>query len=293
MNTKKDIYNRLLRLFPAKHTAKTFDTKAKRQDKVIEEILGSNTDQEILDYALNNFEITKQNVYVYSTRKYTAHKLIDANDLGLEISYQNYASGKLELYGYQMVVFEAKTYNDIEGKKDIQVKLKQPFKVVIEGGYLIISLTKIEVNLKTYFDEHTSVFDPKKITDDSGAINAILTYFDNKNKIRPQQSDLNKGVKHIWDKDVIDCREMSCRRTSSRRKETMDGDELFKNKYPEDYKEIMMSPLESCIFRYIRKDEDLPEHFTCDASKGRLSFTLYPERIDQINNVLDEIIRNN
>lgn len=293
MNSREVVLGRVLRLFPVRNIVEYFETEEKKQDKAIIEICSSNTTRQVYQYVKDNFELTKQNVNVYSiSNRYASRQLISNNDLSAIILQQEYRNGNFTLTGYHKIV-NTITFFDGNQVRTEDIKLRQPFKIFIEGNYLIISVTKLESNPKTYFDNPVSIISSTGGRFDSIIIQNILDYFDTNFRLRPRQADLNRGIKHLWSNDVIDAKELSFRKTASRAKEVMDEDSLFKDRYPREYADVMRSPLELCIFRYVRGDEEWPKHFTCDPQVGKISFTLYSEDINQVKNVVDGIIANN
>lgn len=67
----------------------------------------------------------------------------------------------------------------------------------------------------------------------------------------------------------------------------------FKDKYPEIYEKIILTPIGSAIWAYLLKDDYLCEGFTADLSKGFLSITKFPKLPNQVNNVITKILANN
>jgi len=293
MNSRDEILTRLLRHFPVKNLIEHFDTNERTQELAIVEICQDKNDDEIFQFVSEYFPFTKQNVSVYSIRnKYVRRRDITEDELQSKILYQDYSNNRLTIIGYNEFS-NSVTYVDGQNVDNQIVEIKQPFKLVIEGNYLIISVTKMESNPKTYFDHEVAIINSTGGKSDSEIIHNILNLFDSEFRVRPLQADLNKGVKELWNTDVIDAKELSFRKTSSRAKEVMDEDTLFKERYPQEYDEVMKAPLELCIFRYVMEDEDWPKHFTCDPRVGKISFTLYSENSSQVNNVIDGIIGNN
>ncbi|WP_149914266.1 hypothetical protein [Sphingobacterium cavernae] len=293
MNTITLLLSRILRLFSVNHLKDSFDSDERLQENVIKDILSNNDEKSINEFVVNNIDYTKKSVHIYSLKnKYQHKKSILSNELGIEILSQTTSQGVFSLKGYHKLKYDAVIYE--QGlKKTVSIFFKQPIKIIINNAYLILELTKVEINLKTHFSDDIDLISSKKIIDDGDAIHSILTFFDSNFKIRPSKADLNKGIKYLWEKDIIDGKELAYRKSSSRTKEIMDGEELFKNKYPAEYLNLMRNPIENCIFRYLPDNADFPSHFTCDVSGGELSFTIYPKSVNQITNVINEILKNN
>lgn len=294
MNSIQSINNRLLRLFPVNFIKETFDSELRVQNDIINDIIERHDHNEIYSFANNNIHITKQSVYIYYNRNVYRHRnLIEAEELDLEICSQQLVDGSFQLDGYNDIAVDVRLLTEDKEYRELQIRIKQPYQVIITGHYLVIKLTKVESNLRSYLGNDVEVLKSKKLTEDGDAIHKILTYFDNQHHIVPQKADLNKGVKHLWDQDHIDSREVAYRKDASRATEIMDENSLYKEIYPEDYLELMGKPLENCTFRYLLEDQAFPEHFICDATNGTLSFNIFPKNLDQVNAVINEIIRNN
>lgn len=294
MNSLQSINNRLLRLFPVNFIKETFNSELRVQNDIINDIIERYDHNEIYSFTNNNINITKQSVYIYQTRnRYRHRNLIEAEELELEICGQQLIDGNLQLDGYHDIVVDVRLLDKEKNYSELQIRIKQPYQVIVNGHYLTIKITKVESNLKSYLGNDVEVLKSKKLTEDGHAIHKILTYFDSQHQVVPQKADLNKGVKYLWDQDHIDSREVAYRKDASRATEIMDENSLYKEIYPEDYLELMGKPLENCTFRYLLEDQIFPEHFICDATNGTLSFNIFPKSLDQVNAVINEILRNN
>ncbi|OOG19173.1 hypothetical protein BWD42_04285 [Sphingobacterium sp. CZ-UAM] len=294
MNTPQSINNRLLRLYPVHYIKENFNSEQRIQSEIVNDIIARFNDQAISEFVFNHVNITKQSIYVYNTANVYRHRNnVIADELGLEITSQQLVDGVLTLGGYHSIVVEIRILDENRNYQELNLIIKQPYQVIVKGNYIVIKLTKVESNLRAYLGNTVEVLKSKKLSDDSDAINSILTYFDQNHHVRPGKADLNRGVKHLWENDIIDSREVAYRKDSSRATEIMDENSLYKEIYPEAYIETMRNPLENCTFRYLGEDENFPEHFICDATNGTLSFNIYPKNLNQINAVIDEIIRNN
>lgn len=294
MNSSQSINTRLLRLLPVSFIKEFFNSEKRTQIELINDIIERYQHNEIYNFVNDNINITKQNVYIYQTKNVYKHRsLIESEHLGLEIHKQLSELGDLQLDGYHDVYVDIKILKEEKEFDEIQIKVKQPYQVRTIGKYLIIKLTKIESNLKSHFGSDIEVLKSKKITDDGELIHKVLTYFDMYHNVRPSKADLNKGVKHLWENGNLDCREVAYRKDASRAREVMDENSLYKEIYPDDYMELMRKPLESCSFRYLLDDQEFPEHFICDATNGTFSFNIFPKNPNQINAIINEIIRGN
>ena len=105
--------------------------------------------------------------------------------------------------------------------------------------------------------------------------------------------DINKGIKHLWEKDKIDSRYAKWKKDKSTTTETMDEDYTLKKHYHAIYLDLIKSPLNKMVFKYLLGDGVFCDHFSADPSSGQISIPLYPGNANQITNVINEILANN
>lgn len=104
---------------------------------------------------------------------------------------------------------------------------------------------------------------------------------------------MNKGAKQIWDDGVVDCKYVKYKKSHSVTTEQMDEEFTLKTKYPNVYNEIVQTPLNRTIFKKMNQNDDICTHFTLDPTKGFLTFSIYPENLNQIQNVITKILSSN
>ncbi|WP_239786172.1 hypothetical protein, partial [Tenacibaculum finnmarkense] len=167
---------------------------------------------------------------------------------------------------------------------------KQPFVILINKSHIVFYATILEKNMNAQVDKRRSVLKVEKKNDEDVVIESICKYF---RSFSPYCCDLNKGIKFLWNNDVIDSKYASWKKSKSTTTETMDEDYTLKSQYPDAFKDLMNSPLKKTVFKYLLKDEDFPDHFTIEPSVGKISFPLYPKNEKQSKNVVTKIISNN
>src|SRR5688500_16162213 len=69
MNTSKDLMRRLLYLLPVAVIKENFSHTKKSQTEIIQEIVGTNSESVITNFAINNFGYTKQHIYLFEAPK--------------------------------------------------------------------------------------------------------------------------------------------------------------------------------------------------------------------------------
>lgn len=105
--------------------------------------------------------------------------------------------------------------------------------------------------------------------------------------------DLNRGVKALWDDNIIDSIYVRSKRSHSVSTDAMDQDFLFKATYPERYAEVRQRPLHRVHFKWQTEPEHHVEQFIVDATRGFLAFPVFSKQDNGPENVIRAILRRN
>jgi len=286
MNTSRDLYKRLLHLYPIKIVKEHFDQNGSASD-VIELITGNNTGTAIKAFAANNFLNTRQNIYLFKL-----NKNINTSDIGddfpFKIEAQTQSSNENTYFILPKTIFTVYLSNPTD-KEDLI--FYQPITIRLTNKILAIHFTKLNKNEKYYYPENRF---PKKAGSnqtETAILNNIVDYFQTICKVSPL--DINPGVKHIWEADSVDCLKIQWRLPHSTNTATMDETLTFKEKYPEAYSDIILRPLGKSSFIYLKDDDSFCPGFTVNPSDGYISITSFPKFSNQVINVISEILANN
>lgn len=288
MNTNTDLLGRLLRLFPVKFIKTHFNVTDVVQDDIIASIIQHNTQTVIKNFALNYINNTKQHIYLFSLNKNFNRNKFDATSFPLSIVKEVASGTSYEFRCLPIVDFNAVILNPFE---EPVVKYYQPTVISITGKQMIIQCTILEKNLLYLFGKNRKVVDLTKANDEEKMIYEVVSYFEQEYGVIV--TDINKGVKKLWDTDIIDSKFAKWKKTRSSATEAMDEGYTLKTQYPELYTNLISSPLNKTIFKYLHSDDKFCPHFTADATKGQLSVPLYPDTEHQIKNIINEILANN
>lgn len=288
MNSNKNLSKRLLNLFPSKVVKEHFRKDDKEKDS-IEEIADKNSETNINSFAFNNLQYTKQHIYIYTLGKKFSNKKFDRQEFPLEIINERLDGNDFIFtckgtVGFNVFVF-------VEGGNPIKntMQFYQPITIHISDNHLIVKFTMLEKNINSYFENKKVILDTKS-NDEEEILNQILQFFTDHDIAI---CDINKGIKHLWDKDVIDSKFAKWKKNRSTTTEAMDEGHTLKNEYPEQYKSLMKSPLNKNIFKYLHADDEMVDHFTADPTIGQINIPLYPKNPNQINNVISKVLSNN
>ncbi len=287
MNTPLDLSKRLLRLFSVRALNDSFSNRGNVNELIIE-IADSVTPSAIKSFVFENLNTTKQHVYIFDLTPSFRLNQIDRNSFPLEVHSTSTNLPDFYIKGFSKVQYNVVLLNPIE---EATLFFLQPYHISIRNRHLIIQATIMEKNPSAYFTGSRKVVDVKKINDENEIIPQIL------NEIfigsPTSECDLTRGLKHLWDSDVLDCKYVKYKKSRSTTTEAMDENCTLKAEYPEVYTDLIHSPLDKTIFKYLGNDEAIMEHFTIDPEHGYLSFPLFPSNTNQINNVITQILQNN
>ena len=286
MNTNRDLAKRLLKLYPVKSIKEHFDTDL-NADELYDNLVQNNNFNAIKDFAYGNLEDTKRHIYVYSIGQAATLQNINLRNFPFDIINQTNINNEISLTISPIVDFNTVLNNPFE---EVTMKFHQPTKIVLNRTHLVFYFTILEKNINSHFDNNRKVLNVDKLNEESETITLVFNHL---NHLNPQICDLNRGVKHLWNADIVDSKYAKWKKHRSTTTETMDESYTLKSQYPEVYQTIINAPLNKTIFKYLIADENLPEHFTIDPSVGQISVPIFPKHINQHQNVVREILSNN
>lgn len=287
MNTETDLLTRLLRLFPVQFIKQTFNVTGSNQSEIIESIIQQNTPAGIRNFAMRNFNSTKQHIYIFSLNKAFNRNSFDTANFPISIHEETVNNGLYEFRCLPIINFNT----IVIPFEEAVIEYVQPMIFKFDGKKLIIQCTILEKNLNFIFGDGRRIVDVKKSPDEAEIIASVIDFLTNNYEVNIL--DLNRGVKYLWDNDFIDSKYAKWKKDCSAATETMDEGYTLKTQYPDVYNNLMSSPLNKTIFKYLREDRLFCNHFTVDATKGQLSVPLFPDTDDQIKNIINEILTNN
>ncbi|HEY1037761.1 MAG TPA: hypothetical protein VGF30_00070 [Bacteroidia bacterium] len=282
MNGHKQIVSRAIDLFPVKFVRDHFKG-------TITEIIQKHTAAELNSFIYSNLGSTKQHVYLFTSDKTYAAMAPDKRNLpaGIEVMTEVALNNGMKWNCKIDVEYKVILNNPIA---EVSVKFDQPVSISFEDKHVIVQFTILERNISKIV-ENRSVIQSSRLVSEDIILNKIVEFLRTYCDLRI--NDVNKGIKKIWEEDLIDSVKVEYKKNKSTATESMDGSYTLKEQYPEVYKELLKGPIEKTVFKYIIDNENFPEHFTANPSYGELSFVLYPKNPNQVKNVIDKIISSN
>lgn len=287
MNSAPDLNKRLLKLYPVKVVKNYFNPEESVQSEMIPEIVNAQSAQAIKQFATDYHNYTKQHIYFFELSANFNRPNFNLNNFELSLEGETIVNG-----GYNFKFLPQAEYNVVLGgpTEETVLSFYQPMTVRVHGRKLIVYITILEKNLESYFGNRR-VYEAKKANDDDYFVTLIVDYFKNFYGVTPL--DLNRGIKKLWADDVIDSKYAKWKKSHSTTTENMDEEFTLKQKYPPLYEEITKAPINRTIFKNISGHSDINSHFSIDPSKGLLTISIYPEDLDQTNNVINKILAGN
>lgn len=289
MNSAPELLERLLKLFPVKTVKAQFDVEG-TQAEVIPAIVAANSAQAIKDFVIDKIGLTKQHSYVFALKANFNRSKFVREDLPMEViselhQKKNYIFTCLPVVEYEVAL--------LDPYDQFTVQFYQPTRIVVREKELVIQTTIMERSASAYIprDKERRMLDIAKRNTEEVFIANILSVFKQHHAV--ELCDLNKGVKAIWDQDLVDCTSVKYRKDKSTSSEAMDEQYTVKAHMPEVYQDIITRPLNKMVFRSLKKESEFSRHFMVDPSKGEFSMATYPEDPEQTWKVINEILRNN
>ena len=283
----EDLLGRLLSLFPVKLLREEFEVSGSSQNQLIQEVLENNTPETITNFAFDSFDLTKQHVHISCFLRDFDLTFLNENEFPYTIHKQIRADDGIIIYCLPIVNYAVRL-DDPYSKEILQ--FVQPLKITIENKKLILQFTILEKDIKALYPVERFI-NSKRDIDESFIKSQIIDYFSSQYLL--VNCDLNKGIKHLWNTDVIDSRFVKFKKDKSTTTEAMDEDETYKKNYPVEFADMMKRPLSRTILTYMGDDDELCENFVVDPSKGEINFSKFPKSETQVQNVLTKILTNN
>lgn len=191
------------------------------------------------------------------------------------------------------IVFNAVVLNtETHAVQNVDMIFQQPIQITFRERYLIIRACIVEKSVTAYMGMGTKAkaYSISKSNNDD-FVSDILNFFLRTYAVA--KCDINRGLKHLSDKDVLDLRSLNWIEVDSAKSVVMNEGLTYKAQYPDQYSATMMAPLTKSIFKYLPADDDLCRQFTADPSAGQISVSLYPKNATQTENVIAQILANN
>ncbi len=278
----------LLSLFPIKHIKKEWDDLNGNKSDIIIEIAGKRDFERYSAFFHENIGVCKQHIYLFNTdidvKTFSKAEFDSIMKLNSSLSDDSFKITYLAKFAIEIIVSEP--------LQKIPTEYLIPLQIELFNNYLIVKFIKFERNLGLSGFDSSKIF-LKRQNHEANFLKSIEQVFQQAN-VELRTSDLHKGIKHLWDIDYFDASVASFKTQTSTDKKTMDEKKGLKKHNQKAYEEnIKDAPLFGCLFETVVSDGEKPITFTCDSSKGFISFNRYLDSTQESEDVVKKIIQNN
>lgn len=286
-NSENRQYYRLLEMFPAGTLKKWIDHKGTRES-TIDSVLASKTHEEIHAFMMDTFAECKQHIFLFSSKHTKPEPVPPLNDI--ESAWhqdRNTSDAKVRFHLFKT----SQTFVDPRDGGSVTLTFLWPVKLVNTKNTIGVHIVILERGTNSVALAETV----KRIKkhDDDDVLNLIRGDLGSQG-IKIEPLDINKGVKHMWTKDIIDSTRTQAKGSKSTHTETMDEGHYLKTDLPAEYADIVRKPLLKTIFHVLKEADEVQygRKFIAEPMLGRMYFRSR-SKSGQISNVISYILSNN
>ena len=280
MNSKEELLERTLEAFPHDLLKHHFDVDGKK-DETVKKITQQNSSEIVKEFLCDFFNFLHLNISVYELNS-KIPKSVKKIMNGECIKFKSSKKYKEWIYLHKTTI---DFYDTKEGKSN-SIEFLIPVKIINKGKKLIIYQNIFKRDINSYFEQ--TIFLEKRKNIELGVIDNIKHHYNKSIFIL----DLNKGVKYLWEKDFIDAKVVKHRESKSIRQDRMDEDYLYKASYPDEWEDLMKTPIQKTKFKSLSSDISL-DHFDCNPSTGFVGVSFHPNSDDEIVSLINLILKYN
>lgn len=281
MNSQKELEKRLLEGFSASILRSHFNEDGNKND-VISNILKTKNSSQIESFVSDKFGTLHQHIYLLEKNSKNISSISNLLTGGKCI-FKNIGTSKgkwVFLYKIDLSYFCTQT------NQTQKLLFLVPVKIEATSKKLILFFNTLARDLKSYFNYQiypNRMPNLETIILDDLKSNISQTLY---------PLDLNKGIKYLWTIDYLDAFSVRNKKSKSMKQERMDENFTFKKQYPQEWKNIMLTPIEKTKFVCL-KSKPFVERFECNPNKGFISVTSYSEFDISVNKLVSLILKNN
>jgi|HubBroStandDraft_6_1064221.scaffolds.fasta_scaffold12717_8 hypothetical protein len=276
-------WENLLDLFPAKALREHWTDVKGKKEHICAQLASREKPSALVEFVHKYFSRCKLHVHVYSHNG-EVKKVPSAGIGGERVKETGDKSSGSALYMY-WAEFEGVLTEPYEKKK---LKFLWPVRLDFDNASVRVTAVVMEKNLASYF-EGRELIGPKKLTDEDAVLTALVGGL----KIPLPPTDLHKGVKKLWQDDLVDCVRVRYKNPYSTDTTTMDEAHGIREKNPALYEALLKTPLINAQFRVKSKLFSDISIFSTDPTNGYIAFPRYTNDEGDTDNVVREILRLN
>jgi hypothetical protein len=277
---------RLLDLFPVSSVREYWPKLSGHKGDLIRLVAENQPHEDIIEFVQEHIAYCKQHIYFY------AHEGGFAKSPNLNLPGTVLASSWKE-QPWQKHLFLTRYHYTVvlrENVTVIEIPFIWPFTIEYTAEYLIVRFVIMEKSVSSYLDGK-SFFKAEKSIEEDGILNAIIGVSEGDEV--PKMLDFNKGIKHLWETDVVDAKRVRFLTGISSSLEVMNKGKLVKKHFRKQYNEAMKCPLLKSHFITNKADGIVDLDFTADPNNGFVGFGKFLDGKGDAEYVVREILRHN
>lgn len=287
-NADSDVARRLIQLIPLETLKKEYAVKG-ASPKVYDDIVARHTVDDLKEDALRLFGHCRQHIYFF---RHTAtpgkhdRVFLDGN-----VECQNLSLATAEQLEIEYLLNLQLKFIEVNNQTALhrEVRYWWPVKILLHRNILQVRLVIMEMSQRSKNGLH---FDGRNL-DDQEIVDLVTNSL---RRYSPVEAlDLNKGIKYLWDNDIVDGLHVAHKKAKSAEVSSMDTGFTFKKQYPTQYKGIIAEPLTKTAFVVLDKGIalQLPNGFAAEPTRGYLAFHRLQDDPCAVERLVKLILDNN
>ncbi|AOW10034.1 hypothetical protein [Flavobacterium gilvum] len=284
INSTSEIDKRLLKAFSVESLKVIFNlTDSKeRQAGLLKSIINSNSKKIIYKTVFKHFSLLKQHVYLYEFKGALADNWLNNHPAFINTEKVTNSHSIFNL----LIPVKYEGFNKTKGIIET-FDFLVPVQIHKKKTILIIHINILERDISTITPD--KILSPTRDINDEKILEGIFPFA---NPVHLFKYDLNKGIKELWHNDEIDALKVQFKKAKSTSLEVMDEDNLIKKDMLLVYNELIKTQLRSTTFKILKK-KNLVNFFIVNPSSGIFSFSIFPQYLNGINDLIDLVLTNN
>lgn len=275
-DSSAELRRRLLELFPAANLRAFFNRKGLKEGlaAAVAKITGPADLDQLALFVDATMRFCKQHVHIFGhdgdfvlPEDFSgAERVVSAADHALYITKRHYEVVKLD------------------PPQNGSIDFLWPIRLDLTPKYLLVRFVVLEKDLTAYFDRQIMVRSKTPLEESmTGSLLSSGNVY---------AADLNKGIKALWAKDLIDATKLRFDMPDSADSKTMNGAKELKKTNPGVYADVRVRPLRMCTF-VGHGSHTVVGNFSVNPTEGFIGFTRYSKDGSSGDELIRQILSSN
>lgn len=277
---------RLLDLYPLSSLREWWPKlKGESKHKICSTVAAQRNASDIGEFLDGHFSCCKQHIYVCSH----GTTLKDVPEIHLNSGaklWERQEKTEKQSGHLVRVTFTVFLSNPLSEKK---IDFLWPVSLQWTSSQLIVRFITLERDIGTYMGGGTALRTQRDIDERS-----VLKEIGGALKVVLSATDLHKGMKKLWSDDFMDAHKVQFKKPYSTASESMHEKKGIKHAYPDLYKEIIKTHVNSAVFDVLpQQNGSSVTALTIEPNEGYITFPRFSEQAGDTDHVVREILKHN